>query len=51
VNPTFTYDANGNMLTGRGRTVTYTSYNMPTVSGVRFAGGQSSHQGFDYTYP
>jgi RHS repeat-associated protein len=47
VNPTFTYDANGNMLTGLGRTVAYTSYNMPaTVSGVRFAGGQS----FNYTY-
>jgi hypothetical protein len=26
--PTFTYDANGNMLTGAGRTVGYTSFNM-----------------------
>ncbi len=31
VNPTFTYDLNGNMLTGAGRTVTYTSYNMPAT--------------------
>ena len=28
VNPTFTYDSNGNMLTGIGRTVTPTSFNM-----------------------
>jgi RHS repeat-associated protein len=28
VNPTFTYDANGNMTAGDGRTVTYTSFNM-----------------------
>ncbi|MCW5620467.1 MAG: RHS repeat protein, partial [Burkholderiales bacterium] len=27
VNPTFTYDANGNMTSGAGRTYTYTSYN------------------------
>ncbi len=26
----FTYDANGNMLTGRGATVTWSSYNLPT---------------------
>jgi hypothetical protein len=26
--PTYTYDANGNMLTGAGRTVTYTAANM-----------------------
>jgi RHS repeat-associated protein len=28
VDPTFTYDANGNMTAGDGRTVTYTSFNM-----------------------
>src|SRR5665213_82063 len=28
VNPTFTYDANGNMTAGLGRTITPTSYNM-----------------------
>lgn len=28
VNPTFTYDANGNMTAGDGRTFTYTSFNM-----------------------
>ena len=28
VNPTFTYDANGNMTAGDGRSVTYTSFNM-----------------------
>lgn len=27
INPTFTYDANGNMTSGAGRTYTYTSYN------------------------
>jgi len=30
VNPTFTYDANGNMLSGAGRTITWTSFNMPS---------------------
>ncbi len=29
VNPTFTYDANGNMLTGAGRSLTWTSFDMP----------------------
>jgi len=29
VNPTFTYDANGNMLSGAARTITWTSFNMP----------------------
>jgi RHS repeat-associated protein len=28
VNPSYTYDANGNMTAGAGRTVTYTSFNM-----------------------
>ena len=28
-NTTFTYDANGNQLTGNGRTITYTSFNKP----------------------
>ncbi|HEX3810303.1 MAG TPA: FG-GAP-like repeat-containing protein [Rhizomicrobium sp.] len=28
VNPTYAYDPNGNMLTGAGRTVAYTSFNM-----------------------
>jgi RHS repeat-associated protein len=47
VNPSFTYDADGNMLTGVGRTLTYTSFDMPlTVAGVRFAGGAS----YNYTY-
>jgi RHS repeat-associated protein len=47
VNPSFTYDADGNMLTGLGRTLTYTSFDMPlTVAGVRFAGGAS----YNYTY-
>jgi RHS repeat-associated protein len=27
-NPSYTYDSNGNMLTGAGRTVTYTAFNM-----------------------
>ena len=49
VNPAFTYDANGNLLTGLGRTLTYTSYNMPaTVNGVRLAGGTS--YAYTYTY-
>jgi RHS repeat-associated protein len=30
-NPTFTYDANGNMTAGDGRSVTWTSYNMPAT--------------------
>ncbi|MDB5905855.1 MAG: Flagellar hook-length control protein FliK, partial [Betaproteobacteria bacterium] len=47
VNPGFTYDANGNIATGMGRTYTYTSYNMPaTISGVRLAAGTS----YSYTY-
>jgi RHS repeat-associated protein len=29
VNPTFTYDANGNMTAGLGRTMTWTTFNMP----------------------
>ncbi|PTQ90492.1 RHS repeat-associated core domain-containing protein [Agitococcus lubricus] len=29
LNTTFTYDANGNMMTGNGRTYTWTSFNMP----------------------
>jgi len=28
-NPVYTYDANGNMLTGAGRTATWTSFNLP----------------------
>lgn len=28
-NPTFSYDANGNMTAGMGRTISYTSFNMP----------------------
>ncbi|HEX2886788.1 RHS repeat-associated core domain-containing protein, partial [Vineibacter terrae] len=31
LNTTFTYDANGNMLTGSGRTLTWTSFNMPAT--------------------
>jgi RHS repeat-associated protein len=30
-NPSFSYDANGNLVSGAGRTVTYTSFNMPTA--------------------
>lgn len=30
INTSFSYDANGNQLTGNGRTVTYTSYNLPS---------------------
>ena len=30
-NPIFTYDANGNMVSGAGRTVSWTSYNMPAA--------------------
>lgn len=29
-NPTFTYDANGNLTSGAGRTASYTSYDMPS---------------------
>lgn len=39
VNASYTYDANGNMTSGNGRTVTYTSYNMPasiTGNGVTY---------------
>lgn len=31
VNATYTYDTNGNMTAGAGRTVTYTSFNMPAT--------------------
>jgi RHS repeat-associated protein len=30
-NPTFSYDANGSLTTGLGRTLTYTSFNMPAT--------------------
>jgi RHS repeat-associated protein len=34
VNPSFAYDANGNLTSGLGRAVSYTSFNMPfTISG------------------
>ncbi len=34
VSATYTYDANGNLLSGAGRTLTYTSFNMPaTITG------------------
>ncbi|MDP1939865.1 MAG: RHS repeat-associated core domain-containing protein, partial [Gallionella sp.] len=29
-NPTFSYDANGNLLTGAGRSITWSSFNIPT---------------------
>lgn len=39
-NPAFTYDADGSLLTGLGRTLTYISFDMPlTVSGGRLNGG------------
>lgn len=31
VNPSFAYDANGNMLSGAGRTLTWTAFNMPVT--------------------
>lgn len=31
INATYTYDANGNLTSGAGRTVTYTSYNQPSL--------------------
>lgn len=31
LNPSFNYDRNGNMLTGAGRTITYTSFNMTSL--------------------
>jgi RHS repeat-associated protein len=30
-NPTFVYDANGNLTSGAGRTIAYTSFNLPSV--------------------
>ncbi|MBX9641194.1 MAG: RHS repeat-associated core domain-containing protein [Mycobacteriaceae bacterium] len=48
-NPAFSYDANGNMTSGLGRTLTYTSYNMPAqVVGVGYSGGTSTT--YDYVY-
>jgi hypothetical protein len=35
----FTYDANGNMLTGRGQTLTWTSYNYPSSISQATTGG------------
>lgn len=31
VDPAFVYDANGNMMTGAGRTITWTSFNIPST--------------------
>jgi RHS repeat-associated protein len=43
INPGFTYDANGNLTAGAGRTLTYTSFNMPlTINGSGYA--------YTYTY-
>src|SRR5260221_8228354 len=48
-NPSFSYDVNGNLSSGLGRTYTYTSYNMPSrIVGTRTCGGTSSQ--YDYTY-
>lgn len=48
-NPTFTYDLNGNMTAGMGRTIAYTSYNMPSqVVGVGYSGGASTT--YNYVY-
>jgi len=41
----FSYDANGNLLSGMGRTVTYTSFNKP--ASVRNASGQTSYFTYD----
>ncbi|MFA6062909.1 MAG: RHS repeat-associated core domain-containing protein [Gallionella sp.] len=39
VNPTFTYDANGNMVSGAGRTVTWSSFNIPSQVSNQTAAG------------
>jgi len=46
---TYQYDTNGNMTAGLGRTLTYTSYNMPAqVVGVGYSGGASTT--YNYVY-
>jgi RHS repeat-associated protein len=48
-NPTFTYDANGNMLSGVGRTYTWTSFNMPLhIEGRKHSSG--AFVTLDYNY-
>jgi RHS repeat-associated protein len=43
VNATYTYDANGNLISGNGRTLTYTSYNAPaTIANASYS--------YAYTY-
>ena len=44
VNPVFTYDVNGSMTEGLGRTLTYTSFNMPAQISV------AGSAGYTYTY-
>lgn len=43
VNATYTYDANGNLVSGNGRTLTYTSFNAP-------ASISTASYGYAYTY-
>jgi len=48
-NPVYTYDANGNMLNGAGRTIVWTSYNMPSqMTGCPAGGTTCSTVGFWY---
>jgi len=48
-NPAYTYDANGNMTAGAGRTVTWTSFNMPSqMTGCPNGGSTCSTVGFWY---
>jgi len=51
VNPSFNYDANGNMTSGMGRTlIKYTSYNMPLKIEGKGHATQSGSYTYDYTY-
>ncbi|MEW6562799.1 MAG: NAD(+)--dinitrogen-reductase ADP-D-ribosyltransferase [Pseudomonadota bacterium] len=48
-NPVYTYDANGSMLTGAGRNVIWTSFNMPAqMVGCPNGGATCSTVGFTY---
>jgi RHS repeat-associated protein len=47
--PTFTYDANGNMLAGAGRSYTWTSFNMPSrIEGSKHSSGASVALDYEY---
>jgi RHS repeat-associated protein len=47
LNTSFTYDANGNMLTGNGKTITYTSFNKPKTVAVN---GQTDTLTYDANF-